>query len=255
MEISPIRKIEYFTPMTTLILGASSDVAIALARRLAAAGHSLQLAARDLEHLAALKSDLEIRYGINVVTCFFDATDYLSHRAFYNSLEPKPDTAIVAFGFLGTGDVFLNEVASQQVLAVNYVGAVSILNIIGADFEIRKYGTVVGISSVAGDRGRMSNFVYGSAKAGFTVYLSGLRNRLVHSKVHVLTVKPGFIRTRMTEGLALPPVLTASADEVAVRILAAIKKKNNVIYVLPVWRMIMWIIRNIPERIFKKLKL
>src|SRR5690606_2810480 len=111
------------------------------------------------------------------------------------------------------------------------------------------------ISSVAGERGRQSNFIYGCAKAGFSAYLSGLRNKLFHSGVHVMTVKPGFIRTAMTEGMPLPPSLTASPEKIASDIFNAFRKKKNIIYSLWIWRYIMCIIRNIPEFLFKKLKL
>lgn len=241
--------------MTILILGASSDVAVSLARKLAAQGHSLQLAARDIDHLAAIKSDLEARHDVVVHANYFDAVNWATHFAFYQALEPKPDIAVIAFGHLGSGDLLSNWEEAQKVLAVNFVGAVSILNVIASDFENRRSGIIVGISSVAGERGRMSNFIYGSAKAGLTTYLSGLRNRMYHSRVHVITVKPGFMDTKMTEGLPLPKTLTASAEQAAEAILTAIRRKKNVVYVLPVWQVIMWVIRNIPERVFKKLKL
>ena len=111
------------------------------------------------------------------------------------------------------------------------------------------------LSSVAGDRGRQSNFIYGSAKAAMTAYLSGLRNYLYSRKVHVMTVKPGFMETKMTEGLPLNPMLTATPKQAATAIYNAYKKRKNVAYVLPVWAIIMMIIRNIPEFIFKKLKM
>ena len=138
---------------------------------------------------------------------------------------------------------------------VNYVGAVSILNIIAAKYVEAGKGVIVGISSVAGERGRQSNFFYGSAKAGFTAYLSGLRNRLFPKNVHVLTVKPGFVATKMTENMVTPKPVTATPDEVANAIYTAVEKKKNVIYVKWMWRWIMLIIRSIPESMFKKLKL
>ena len=116
-------------------------------------------------------------------------------------------------------------------------------------------GTIVGISSVAGDRGRQSNYIYGSAKAAFTAYLSGLRNDMYHKGVHVLTVKPGFVATRMTEHLDLPGPITAQPDEVADKIIKGIEKKKNIIYVRWMWRYIMLIITLIPEFIFKRLKM
>ena len=123
------------------------------------------------------------------------------------------------------------------------------------DFEQRRSGTIVGISSVAGDRGRASNYIYGSAKAGLSAYLSGLRNRLAKSNVHVLTVKPGFVRTKMTADLPLPGPVTAKPERVANDIFSAAHRQSNEIYTLSIWRPLMFVIRNIPETIFKRLNL
>ena len=106
---------------------------------------------------------------------------------------------------------------------------------------------------MAGDRGRQSNYIYGSAKAGLTVFLSGLRNRLARKGVHVMTVKPGFVRTKMTEGLELPGILTAEPEQVAKAVYKGLEKKRNMVYVLWMWRCIMLMIRHIPEFIFKKM--
>jgi decaprenylphospho-beta-D-erythro-pentofuranosid-2-ulose 2-reductase len=242
--------------MTALILGATSDIAIALARQLSSAGYNLQLAARNVDALKVLKSDIEIRNQVSVTIHELDALNFESHQVFYDSLQQPPDLAILVFGYLGDHSKAIADWAeSSRIINTNYVGAVSILNVIATHFEKRKSGVIVGISSVAGDRGRMSNYLYGSAKAGLTAYLSGLRNRMAHAGVQVLTVKPGFVRTQMTEGLKLPAPVTAEPHQVAKRILWAVKKRKNSIYVLPIWSLIMFIIRNIPESIFKKLKL
>jgi short-subunit dehydrogenase len=242
--------------MTTLILGATSDISIALARHLGSKGHNLQLAARNTEHMAMLKNDIEIRNKVSVAVLPFDALDFHSHESFYNNLTIKPDVVIAVFGYLGKHTAALGDWQEcQKIVETNYTGAVSILNVIANDFEKRKHGTIVGISSVAGDRGRMSNYLYGSAKAGFTAYLSGLRNRLAHAGVHVMTVKPGFVDTKMTEGLNLPKALTASPEKIAKDIYNGIQKKKNTIYSLPVWRLVMFVIKSVPEFIFKKLKL
>ena len=116
-------------------------------------------------------------------------------------------------------------------------------------------GTIIALTSVAGERGRQSNFIYGSAKAGFTTYLQGLRNYLFHKGVHVLTVIPGFMDTQMTAAIQTPKLLTASPQKAAAIIYKAWKRKKNVVYVTPVWRLIMLMIRNIPEFIFKKMKM
>jgi decaprenylphospho-beta-D-erythro-pentofuranosid-2-ulose 2-reductase len=239
-----------------LILGATSDVSVALAAKFAAENYSITLAARDEQKLAIMESDLKIRYGVAVAITFFDALDFKAHELFYRSLPRRPDIVICVFGLLG--DQFLAQHDWRQcalIIDSNYTGAISILNVIANDFESRQNGVIVGISSVAGDRGRQSNYIYGSAKAGFTAYLSGLRNRLFKSNVHVLTVKPGFMKTKMIEGMKTPGPLTASTDVVASKIYNGVIKRRNVIYILPIWKIIMMVICMIPEGIFKKLKL
>ncbi len=239
-----------------LILGATSDMAQALAYRYAQEGYQVTLAARQIEPLTALVSDLQIRYQAKVAALAFEATDYASHATFYANLATPPNVVICVFGYLGEQAKAQEDFAeSEKIIATNYVGAVSILNIVANDFESRQSGCIIGISSVAGDRGRQSNYIYGSAKAGFTAYLSGLRNRLAKSQVQVLTVKPGFVRTRMTEKLKLPPFITATPTQVANQIYRAHQAKRDVLYTLWMWQFIMLIIRHIPEFIFKRLSL
>lgn len=239
-----------------LILGANSDMGIALAKLYASQKYNLTLASRRISHLQTIKNDLQIRYNTEVTAIEFDACNYGSHKAFYQNLTDKPDITICFFGYLGDQKVAENNwEESKRIIETNYTGAVSILNIIANTYELQKSGVIVGVSSVAGDRGRQSNYVYGSAKAGFTAYLAGLRNRLYHSSVHVMTVKPGFVNTKMTDGLKLPKPITANPEDVAKAIIAGINKKKNTIYVLWMWRWIMLIITLIPEFVFKKLKM
>lgn len=239
-----------------LILGAASDMAVAIARQFASAGYSITLAARNVEKLQALEADLKVRYKVPVFSVYFDALDFASHPEFYRSLPERVDVVISVFGWLGDQAQAQQDWShSQRIIDSNFTGAVSILNIVANDFEKRKSGTIVGISSVAGERGRQSNYIYGSAKAAFTAYLSGLRNRLARHNVHVLTVKPGFVRTKMIENLKTPGPLTASPKQVASKVYRSVRNRKNVLYVLPVWGLIMFVIRNIPEPIFKKLRL
>jgi len=239
-----------------LILGASSDVAVACAHQFAKEKYDVYLAGRQLDQLNVLASDIQIKHQVKAIALDFDALLFDQHASFYESLSPRPEVAICVFGLLGDQAVSEKDWAScKRVIDSNFTGAVSILNVIANDFEERKSGVIVGISSVAGERGRQSNYIYGSAKAGFTAYLSGLRNRLVASNVHVVTVKPGFINTKMTENLKLPKPITAQPIQLGQAILKAVKKRKDVVYVLPIWRLIMLIIRNIPEGLFKKLKL
>jgi decaprenylphospho-beta-D-erythro-pentofuranosid-2-ulose 2-reductase len=237
-----------------LILGATSDLAQATARRFAAAGWSLTLAARNMELLEPVAGDLRVRSNTKINAVHFDALNFAAHQDFYDALETKPDVVLCVFGYMG--DQLLARTDFDEVhktIDVNYTGAVSILNVVAADFEKRGQGVIVGVSSVAGDRGRQSNYIYGSAKAGFTAYLSGLRNRLEKAGVQVVTVKPGFCRTKMTEGLELPVALTAEPEQVANAIFNGVEDGRNVIYTLWMWRWIMLVIRMIPEFIFKKL--
>jgi short-subunit dehydrogenase len=239
-----------------LILGATSDMAVAITRQLAIEGYSITLAARNTERLSAMEGDIRIRHKAMVNSVYFDALDFQSHQGFYDSLPEKPDIVICVFGLLGDQRGAESDWAeSLQIIQSNYTGAVSILNIVANDFARRKKGTIVGISSVAGERGRQSNYLYGSAKAGFSAYLSGLRNRLYKHGVHVITVKPGFVKTKMIEDLKTPGPLTASPKKVAEKISRAIVQKKDTVYVLPIWRFIMFVIRSIPEGIFKRLKL
>lgn len=241
---------------TVLILGAGSDMAVAIARQFAAEKYDIQLAARNTSFLQAQQQDLEIRYSIRATTHAFDALDFGSHAAFYDSLQPKPDITVCVFGYLGDQELAQSSwQEAGRIIHTNYTGAVSILNIVANDYAARGQGAIVGISSVAGERGRQSNYLYGSAKAGFTAYLSGLRNRLFHRGVHVMSVQPGFVYTRMTEGLKLPPMLTAQPADVAAALVKGVKAGKNTLYVKWFWRYIMLIIKSIPEFIFKKLKL
>ena len=145
--------------------------------------------------------------------------------------------------------------AAARVLRSNFEGPALTLAAFAEAFEARGHGTLVGISSVAGERGRASNYVYGAAKAGFTAFLSGLRNRLDRKGVRVITVLPGFVATRMTEGMDLPPRLTATPEEVAEALWRAVTGRRDVVYVKPVWRLVMAIIRALPEPLFKKTSL
>jgi len=235
-----------------LIIGAKSDIAKATAREYAKHGYDLYLAARNSSELEEFVKDLITRTQQTVKLIELDILDYKSHQAVYDQLEEKPLGVISAIGYLGEQEkAQSNFEEAQQIMDTNYTGVVSLFNIIADDFEKRRSGFIVGISSVAGDRGRKSNYIYGSAKAALTAYLSGLRNRLYDAQVHVLTVKPGFVATKMTEDMDLPEKLTALPEAVAEDIYSAQQKNKNVLYTKWIWRWVMLIIRNIPEWKFK----
>jgi short-subunit dehydrogenase len=202
------------------------------------------------------KSDIELRHGVAVTLHEFDALLVDAHERFVATLPLLPEVAICAVGLMGDQvESERDPGAAMRVMRSNFEGPASVFGLLANAFEARGSGVLVGISSVAGERGRATNYVYGSAKAGFTAFLSGQRNRLAGKGVRVITILPGFVATRMTEGMNLPPRLTAQPEEVSAAIVRAIEKKKDVIYVRSIWRLIMAIIRNIPERIFKRLKL
>jgi decaprenylphospho-beta-D-erythro-pentofuranosid-2-ulose 2-reductase len=241
---------------TVLILGATSDMARALARGFAAKGYAVQLAARDPDQVIADKADLETRYGMAVSLHRFDALEIDHHAAFVAGLSVLPDVAVCAVGLMGDQDENAADMGrAVQVMRSNFEGPATIFGVLANAMEARGSGILIGISSVAGERGRATNYIYGSAKAGFTAYLSGLRNRLAGRGVHIITVLPGFVATKMTEGMDLPKPLLAQPEEIATATLKAIAKGRNIIYVRPIWWGIMAIIKAIPERIFKTLSI
>ncbi|WP_323770871.1 SDR family oxidoreductase [Antarctobacter sp.] len=244
------------TALPVLILGARSDMGLAIAHTFAAAGHPIQLAARGSAGLETARADIALRHGVEVTLHDFDVLDRDGFDGFVDGLPALPEVAVSVVGYMGEqGENEQDLAQAALVMRTNFEGPTGILALLANRFEARGSGTLVGVSSVAGDRGRATNYVYGSAKAGFTAFLSGLRNRLAAKGVHVVTVLPGFVNTAMTEGLDLPEKLTADPSEVGAAVLKAVKKGRNVIYVRRIWWLVMAIIRNIPEPIFKKLKL
>ena len=239
---------------TALIIGASSDIGRAVARRLADDGYGLQLAGRDPERLEREARDVGLRSGAAPALHLCDVLDEDGGAAMLERLDPLPDVAVCVVGALGERGES-DAVAVGRTMRANYVGPAQLMGALGERFARRGSGTLVGVSSVAGERGRGSNHVYGSAKAGFTAFLSGLRNRLFASGVHVVTVKPGFVRTRMIEGMDHPALLTAEPEEVADAIARAIRRRRDVVYVRRIWRPIMAALRAIPEGVFKRMKL
>jgi decaprenylphospho-beta-D-erythro-pentofuranosid-2-ulose 2-reductase len=238
-----------------VILGARSDIGRAIAHQYAASGCSIVLAARDSNRLAADQADLETRYRVAVRVAEFDLHKTEPDR-FFQELGEAPGTVVMVAGLLGDQrSSESDDRAACLVMASNYAGPARFLLAAARCMEPVRRGCIIGISSVAGDRGRRSNYVYGSAKAGFTAFLSGLRARLAEKNIQVITVKPGFVATRMTAGMKLPRLLTTSPSAVAKAVLKAHSKRSNVVYVSRVWRLIMLIIRLLPESIFKRLSI
>jgi decaprenylphospho-beta-D-erythro-pentofuranosid-2-ulose 2-reductase len=236
-----------------LILGARSDIGRSLAKSYAAQDCEVILAARN--DVSADATDLALRSGGKVRSVSFDVTDG-DPDTFFSSLGVVPGTVVMVVGLLGNqAESAANPAAAQRVMETNYVGPACYLLAAARRMENVPGACIIGISSVAGERGRASNFIYGSAKAGFTGFLSGLRNAHAKTGLHVMTVKPGFVRTQMTAGMRLPSLLTTDPDKVAREIIHSHKNKRDVIYILGRWRIIMALIRSIPETIFKNLSI
>ncbi len=244
-------------PKTLLLIGGTSDIGRATALSFAEQGWRVLLAARNEAEAQRNADDIAARTPASVSVHRFDVLDTDGLTAFVEGLPALPDTAVCVVGELGDQSRAQGDLGhATMVMRTNFEGPALLLGILAERFVARGSGTIVGVSSVAGDRGRGSNYVYGAAKAGFTAFLSGLRNRLAPLGIHVVTVKPGFVRTRMTAGMKLPPLLTAEAAEVGRAIYAAAEAgRGDVIYVRRIWRLVMTVIGAIPERIFKRLRL
>ena len=217
---------------------------------------ALHAGARDPARLERDAADLRVRYGVSVTTAVLDVEDDAAQEHLLAALDPLPGTAVCVVGLLTSqAEAEVDPRAAERMMRANYSGPALLLGRIATRMAARGSGTIVGISSVAGDRGRASNYVYGSAKAGFTTFLSGLRARMARDHVRVITVKPGFVRTRMTEGMKLPGALTAEPEEVARAVLAAEARGRHIVYVRPVWRGVMAVIRALPEPVFMRLRM
>jgi short-subunit dehydrogenase len=240
-----------------VVLGASSAIARAFARQVARGGADVLLAGRDGEDLAASAADLALRHGVHARWIVFDALDGATHEALLARARDFAGAAtlnlFLAYGIMPSqAEIDADPALAERVIAANYTSAVTLLQRAAVLFEERKAGHVVALGSVAGDRGRIKNHVYGSAKAGLATYLQGLRARLFRAGVGVTTIKPGFVDTAMTFGLP-GMFLVASPDDAAAAMLKAVRKGKDVAYVPFFWWMIMTILRHIPERIFKRL--
>jgi short-subunit dehydrogenase len=244
---------------TVLIVGANAGIGRALASEFASHGYDLILAGRDLDELRAVSSDLSLRKNVQALAAKVDITNFdeleSSLAACVSAGGDSLEGAILCAGYLGDAEAAKKDLKeARRILDSNFTGSALTLNVLANHFEKMGEGFLCALSSVAGDRGRQSNYLYGSAKGGLTTFLEGLRNRLFHRGVHVITVKPGFVDTRMVFGKPKLP-LVASPERVARDIYRAIKKRKNVVYVPWFWRWIMLIIRSIPEGIFKRLKM
>lgn len=242
-----------------LIIGATSAIASSCARKWLDADCVFFLVGRNKEKLNSVADDLLAR-GAKSVSCFImDAMDYSRHESMLTeciSVLQSIDIALIAQGTLPKqSDCEHNVVYAVREFDNNATSVIALLTILAKQFETQGFGSIAVISSVAGDRGRPSNYLYGAAKGAVSIYCDGLRARLYKSGVHVITIKPGFVDTPMTHGLALPAALVAKPDDVAASIVKGVAKKKNILYAPFFWSLIMLVIKTIPTFIFKRMGL
>ena len=241
-----------------LIIGATSAIAEATARLWAAQGHRLYLLGRDTERLTVIAADLKVRGAESAQYALLDVNKFAQHAAVLEVTAMALsgiDIVLIAHGTLGNQDACEQDFAATlQELNTNAISVISLLTHLANRFEAQQHGSIVVISSVAGDRGRQSNYVYGAAKGTVTIFLQGLRQRLHKSGVQVLTIKPGFVDTPMTTEFK-KNLLWAKPESIARSICSGVAKRRNVVYAPWVWVLVITLIKLVPERIFRKMKM
>jgi decaprenylphospho-beta-D-erythro-pentofuranosid-2-ulose 2-reductase len=232
-----------------LILGATSSIARACAEIFAQQGYSLFLAGRDVSELSRLAKDLQIRFKVTVDYAFFNVLETNSFADFFQQVLEHVQVLqgiVMAVGLLG------HHHSQKDIITANFLGPACFLEASVPYFIEQKKGFILGLSSVAGDRGRRAHYAYGASKAALTTYLQGLRSHLNPYSIQVLTVKLGLIDTKMTFGTTPYPLfLAATPQKTGIKIVQALNRKKESVYVPKPWRIIMYIIRIIPEKIFK----
>ncbi len=244
--------------MKVLIIGATSAIAYETAKCFAQDGADLFLVARNAEKLTSVADDLKVRGAKNVETCVLDLAELDRHEELLSQAITTLgglDMLLIAHGTLGDQrKCELSVAETLREFTNNCTSVISLLTLAANHFEQQKRGCIAVISSVAGDRGRQSNYVYGTAKAAVSTFMQGLRNRLAKSGVAVLTIKPGTVDTPMTAGLK-KGLLFARVQSVGKGIYQAMKQGKDVVYLPWFWRPIMLIVKSIPERVFKKMSM
>ncbi len=242
-----------------LIIGATSAIANACARLWAEEGSEFFLVARNADKLERIAADLRVRGAKSVATYTMDLAELQAHSNMIESSVQslrQIDVALIAHGTLPDQKLCEQDVnVALKEFVNNGTSVISLLTVLSSQFELQRCGSMAIISSVAGDRGRPSNYVYGTAKAAVSSFCEGLRARMFKLGVHVMTIKPGFVDTPMTQGLTLPKLLLAKPDGVARLILSGLQCKKAILYTPRFWGLIMMVIRVLPVFLFKRINL
>lgn len=238
-----------------LVIGASSDIGMSVSKIFGKNNYDLTLALRNPSDLKGFADEIRKDFNIDVRLLSLDILDFSSHTEIAKKIG-NFDGVFCSIGYLGNQKkAEKNFHEAKTIINSNFLGIASMINELVNIMENRGKGFLIVISSVAGDRGRPSNYFYGSAKAALNTYLSGLRARLYKKNINVMIVKPGYVKTKMIAGIETPKLLTVSPDFVAKKIYKGFTSKKDTIYVSSIWKFIMILIRNMPERIFKRIEL
>lgn len=232
-----------------LILGAKSDIGIASAIEFARNGFNLQLVGRDIHVLEEKYKKIATEHGVSASFHELDILETEKFDQFLRSLVYLPEIILCVIGIYGTD--ISNCKNFQNIIRTNFESPAILLSLFVMKFKERRFGSIIGVSSWAGDRVRGSNVLYGSSKAGFTGFLSGIRNKFFASNIHVMTVNLGYVKTKMTAGMDSNNFLTTSPEYTAKKIYKGFINKSDIIYIKPIWRFISLFLRLLPESFFK----
>jgi|TARA_B100000767_G_scaffold274244_1_gene306640 short-subunit dehydrogenase len=230
-----------------LVIGGNSDIGFSTAKIFASYGYNVHLASRDMDQLNLKKKIIEKTFSVTCKISLLDLYDTESIEKFLKNNQINPKIILVAAGYMENPETFF-----KKIIKINYSNLLEIIEkLIVKDFHHKKLSTIIGISSIAGERGKKDNCIYSSAKAAFTLYLDGLRQRLYRKNINVLTIKPGYVDTKMVKNLNLPHYLISSPDKIGKIIFESYRKKRNIVYAPYFWKIILLVYKNIPEFVFK----
>ena len=230
-----------------LVIGGNSDIGYATAKVFAQNKYNIHLVSRNISQLEIKKKEIEDLYKVECKITSLDILNKENVNHYFDEYLESPSIILIAVGYME-----VDEKNYEKIASINYLSPMTFIEKSLVKYKTQeKLNTIIGISSVAGDRGKKKNPVYSSSKSAFSSYLDGLRQRLYLDGIHVITVKPGFVRTKMTENLKLPKILISNVNHVGNKIFKAYKSKKNTLYVPRYWSIIMFIYKMIPETIFK----
>ena len=230
-----------------LVIGGNSDIGYATAKVFAQNRYNVHLVSRNISELEIKKKEIESLYKVDCKITSINILNEENVNNFFSENIESPEIILITVGFME-----VDEKNYEKIASINYLSPMTFIEKSLIKYKTqKKLDTIIGISSVAGDRGKKKNSVYSSSKSAFSSYLDGLRQRLYLDAIHVITVKPGFVKTKMTENLKLPKILISNVNHVGNKIFKAYKGKKNTLYVPGYWSIIMFIYKMIPETIFK----